>query len=127
MSNANSAKNGLFTFNIKFFILFIVIFLVEVFIAKYMHDRFIRPFGGDVLVVVLMYAFFRSFLRVDYKKIAIGVLLFSFLIETLQAFHYAARLGFADNRVMNIILGSSFSWYDMLAYFLGFLICLRIK
>ena len=32
---------------------------VEVVIACYVHDRFIRPYVGDVLVVVVVYCFVR--------------------------------------------------------------------
>lgn len=92
-----------------------------------MHDKIIRPFGGDVLVVVLIYAFVCSFLNINYKKIAFGVLLFSFLIEILQGFHYADLLGFEHNKTMRIILGTTFSYQDLICYFIEFLICWQIK
>lgn len=117
----------LFSFKPLYFLLWIFIFLVEVLIARYMHDRFIRPFGGDILIVVLIYAFVRSFLNVDYSKIAVGVLLFSFIIEILQAFNYADLLGFEHNNIMRTILGTTFSVSDLICYFIGFLTCLQIK
>ena len=39
----------------------LVIFLVEFLIARYVHDSFIRPYVGDVLVVILLYTFVRIF------------------------------------------------------------------
>ena len=64
-------KKPLFAFKPKYLLLCVFIFCIEVLIAKYMHDQVIRPFGGDVLVVVLIYAFIRSFLNINYKKISL--------------------------------------------------------
>lgn len=115
------------TFNLKFLFIFLAIFIVEVLIAKYLNDAYIRPFGGDVLVVVLIYAFLRIFLKTNYKTLALGVLSFSFIIEFLQALHYVNWLGLQDNKFWSIVLGTYFSVYDLLAYFVGYLICLWFK
>ncbi|MCZ4245273.1 DUF2809 domain-containing protein [Pedobacter punctiformis] len=115
------------TFSTKFLFIFLLILLVEILIGKYLNDAFIRPFGGDVLVVVLIYAFFRIFLKTNYKKLAFAVLIFSFGIEFLQAVNYVKWLGLEDNKLMSIVLGTSFSFYDLLAYFVGYLICLMFK
>ena len=115
------------TFNLKFLFIFIAIFIAEILIAKYLNDAFIRPFGGDVLVVVLIYAFLRIFLKTNYKTLALGVLSFSFIIEFLQALHYVNWLGLQDNKFWSIVLGTYFSVYDLLAYFVGYLICLWFK
>jgi len=115
------------TLNLKFLFVFLAIFLTEILIAKYLHDAFIRPFGGDVLVVVLIYAFFRIFLITNNKRLALGVLIFSFIIEFLQALHYVNWLGLQDNKFWSIVLGTYFSVYDLLAYFVGYLICLCFK
>lgn len=112
------------TFNSKFLIISLLILFIEILIGKYLNDPIIRPFGGDVLVVVLIYSFFRIFLITDYKKVALAVLIFSFVIEFLQAVHYVNWLGLEHNKLMSIILGTSFSVYDLLAYFVGYLICL---
>ncbi len=116
-----------FSFNFKFLLLFILIFIVEVLIAIYLHDPIIRPFGGDVLVVILVYAFVRSFLNTNYKKIAVGVLLFAFVVEISQAFHFVNLLGLEHNTILRVALGSTFSYYDLLAYVIGYLICLQLK
>ena len=115
------------TFNLKFFFIFLAIFIVELLIVKYLDDAYIRPFGGDVLVVVLMYAFFRIFLETNYKNLALGVLIFSFVIELLQATHYVNWLGLQGSKFWTIVLGTYFSVYDLLAYFVGYLICLLFK
>ena len=46
---------------IFYIISFLVIFCIEVLIALYVRDRFIRPYVGDMLVVVLVYSFVRIF------------------------------------------------------------------
>ncbi|PWS27441.1 DUF2809 domain-containing protein [Pedobacter yonginense] len=113
-----------FTFNTKFLLLFLVIFIIEILIAKYLHDDYIRPFGGDVLVVILIYAFLRTFLNTNFKMLALGVLIFSFIIEGLQAIHYVNWLGLQDDKFWSTVLGTYFSVFDLLAYFVGYLICL---
>ena len=107
-------------FNPKYFLLTILIFIVEVLIATILKDIFwLRAYFGDVLVVVLIYTFIQSFFEVDKTKTIIRVLIFSFVIEMLQYFHFAEILGFKDNRVAMIVLGNSFSWIDLLCYAIG--------
>jgi hypothetical protein len=109
-------------FQVKYLILTLILLAIEVFIALFAKDDFIRPFVGDLLVVILIYCFFRIFLEISYWKLAVGVFLFACLVELLQYFHYAERLGFGNNRVMKILLGTTFQWSDFLAYFCGFLV-----
>ena len=73
-------------FKLKYFILAAILFLIEVLIALFIHDNFIRPFVGDVLVVILIYCFIKSFLNSPVVITAIAVLLFAYLIEVLQYF-----------------------------------------
>ena len=108
--------------NLKYLFLTIIIFVIEVFIALFFKDKLIRPFVGDALVVILIYSFLRIFLKVNYLKIAVGVLLFAFLIETLQYFDYVRLLGVEDNRILSVALGRTFEWLDFAAYFAGFLL-----
>ena len=39
----------------------VILLLIEVLIAMYVHDAFVRPYIGDVLVVVVIYTFIRIF------------------------------------------------------------------
>lgn len=109
-----------FILNKKYIFLTIALFLTEVFIALFVNDQFIRPFVGDVLVVVLIYCFLRIFLNFSTWKIAIGVLMFAFVIETLQYFDFVKIIGFENNRIISTALGRTFSWFDILAYSVGF-------
>ncbi|MDI3319509.1 DUF2809 domain-containing protein [Pinibacter soli] len=98
----------LFKFNWIYFALTIALFATEVFIAKYVHDTIIRPYGGDFLVVILIYCFVKSFVDTPFLKTAIAVLLFSFLIETLQYLHFVDRIGLSNNKLARLVIGVSF-------------------
>lgn len=111
-------------FNLKYFLITIFVFIIEVLIATtFKNFVFLRSYFGDVLVVVLIYTFIQSFFEVDKIKTIIGVLIFSFAIEFLQYFHFAEVLGFKENKLAIIVLGNSFSWIDILCYTIG---CLAI-
>ena len=114
-------------FNRYYFILTISLFLTEILIAKYLDDKIIRPYGGDFLVVILIYCFIKSFFDTSIVKTSIGVLLFSFLIETLQYFDIASRLGLKNYKIARIVIGTSFSWTDIIAYVLGILTVVSLE
>jgi hypothetical protein len=67
----------------------------------------------------LIYCAVRTVLNASVWKVALGVLLFSFLIETLQYFHIVNRLGLENNVVARTVIGYGFEWVDILAYTLG--------
>ncbi|MEX8549147.1 MAG: DUF2809 domain-containing protein [Mucilaginibacter sp.] len=92
-----------------------------------MHDALIRPYGGDFLVVILLYCLIKSFSNLRVWTAAIGVLLFSYLVETLQFFHIVNLLGFEKSRIACIIIGTSFTWSDLVAYTLGILVVLAAE
>ncbi len=117
----------LFQFHKKYFLFALLLFLTEVFIAIYLHDAIIRPYGGDFLVVILIYCFVKSFLNAPVKITALVVLLFSYLIETLQYFHLVDLLGLGKSTIARIVIGTSFAWTDLLAYTLGILLVLIIE
>lgn len=109
------------TFRLRYFLVFLGIFVVEVLIAMFVHDDFVRPYLGDLLVVILIYAFARAFFEISVKAAAIGTLLFSFLVEFLQFLQIVDRLGLRGNKIARIVIGTSFSWEDLLMYVLGIL------
>jgi hypothetical protein len=115
-----------FRFDLKSFVIFLLIFLVEVVIALFVKDRFIRPYGGDILVVMLMYFFFKSFIQIRPLWLVIGVVAFAYLVEIGQYFQLVEVLGMQDNIVMRTVIGSSFSWGDMVCYTIGGIICYLI-
>ncbi len=114
-------------YNKAYFILFILLFITEVLIALFVHDEIVRPYVGDLLVVILLYCFVKSFLNLRVNITAISVLLFSYLIESLQYFQIVQLLGLGDSLLANVIIGNYFSWIDILAYTLGTLLIIAIE
>ena len=103
---------------IFYIISFIIIFCVEVLIALYVRDSFIRPYVGDVLVVVLVYSFVRIFLPTGIPRMPFHVFLFACFVEVLQYFQLVETLG-VTNPVARIVLGSTFDWKDIVCYGVG--------
>ena len=101
--------------------LFLLILVTEVAIAWFHFHRFIRGFLGDVLVIPLLYTLVRALTPFSWKKILLGVIGFAVLIETLQWFEIANRLGI-EHKIIRIVLGNTFDPWDLVAYFLGFLL-----
>lgn len=110
-------------FSLKYFLITILIFLVEVLIATVLKDQFfIRAYLGDVIVVMLLYTFVKSFLIVNDTKLILGIFAFSCLVEFAQFFNIAEKLGFQPGSLMYIVIGNSFSWIDIVCYGVGCLI-----
>ena len=115
------------TFNKNYFGLAVLIFIIEVLIALFVRDRFIRPYLGDVLVVILVYCFVKSFLPLPAFPVAIFVMAFSFTIEFLQYIHIVEKLGLKKSALAKTVIGTSFAWNDILAYIAGIVIILLVE
>lgn len=115
------------TFRPGYFLLALLFFVIEVIIALFIKDNFIRPYFGDFLVVIFIYCAVRAFIRSSPVKIATGVLVFALLIEVLQYFRIVDRLGLAGNRFAKTVIGYGFSWWDILAYTLGIITVLIVE
>ncbi len=98
---------------------FVFLLLTELVIFKSTNNGFIRFVFGDFLVVILIYSFIKSFLKIESKHIAIGVLLFAYGIELLQLINILDILNIQPNTFTKILLGSTFSFEDMIAYTFG--------
>lgn len=92
---------------------------VEVFIALYVHDQFIRPYVGDVLVVIVLYCFVRIWFPVGWKKLPLYIFLFAAGVEILQYFRLVELLGVERNTFLRILLGSVFDVKDIICYGVG--------
>lgn len=114
-------------FHKGYFIAFLLLLITEVFIALYVKDAIIRPYGGDFLVVIMVYCFLRALLNIKVLPAAIFTLLFAYVVEFGQKMNMLHWLGLEENRFARIVLGSAFEWGDMLAYTLGVLSVLLIE
>ncbi len=109
----------MFTYRRRYFIIAVVLFIIEILIALYVNDRFIRPYVGDFLVVIFLYCLISAFLNAPMLKIALGVLLFAYVVELMQYLDFIGNVGLKNSKLVNVVLGNQFAWIDMLAYTLG--------
>ena len=101
----------------------LLLLAVEVFIGLFVHDGFVRPFIGDVLVVILIYSFIRIFIPKKARLLPLYIFIFSVAVEVLQYLKIVEALGLQDNAFMSTIIGTSFDIRDILCYFVGCAIC----
>jgi len=101
-----------------YFCLFSLLTCVEILIALFVHDNFIRPYVGDIIIVMVIYCFIRIFEPKRIKLLPLFIFIFAFAVEVLQLFHIASLIGI-KNRVLKIIIGSNFDTADILCYLIG--------
>ncbi len=114
-------------FNRNYFILPVLILGVEILIALYANDTIVRPYIGDLLVVVFLYCLVKSFVDTPVVATAVSVLVFSYIVETLQYFNIITILGLQHSSIARVIIGTSFEWIDLLAYTAGITIVLFVE
>lgn len=97
---------------------------IEILIAAFAHDRFVRPYLGDVLAVMLVHFALRAMTPWQASTCAASALAIGVVIECAQGLHLLDRLGLAQVMLLRIVLGSSFEWLDLLAYLAGAVLAL---
>jgi len=117
----------MFTFNRNYFIIASIILVIEVIIALFLNDKFIRPYFGDVLVVILIYCGIMTFVNCSYWVVATIAILFSFTVETLQYFNIIDKFGLQNNKIAQAVIGTSFSWKDLVCYSTGIIVVIIIE
>jgi len=101
--------------NIKYLFAFFILLIVEIIIALFVNDAFVRPYLGDVLVVILMYCFIRGILK-PIKFLPLYLFIFASAVELAQYFRIVSILNLEDNKVISTILGTSYDTKDILCY-----------
>lgn len=104
---------------IVYILVTIFLLLAEVMIALFVHDTFIRPYVGDVLVVIVLYTFIRSWVPEGWKLLPLYVFLFAVLVEILQFFNITEVMGLSNSRFFSILIGGTFDWKDIICYGAG--------
>lgn len=92
---------------------------VEVCIALFINDSFIRPYVGDMLVTLLLCCLCRVIIPSKLRLLPLYVFTFAACVEIGQYFDLVALLGLADNRFLSVLMGRTFSWLDLLCYAVG--------
>lgn len=100
----------------------VLLLAVEVVIALFVHDNFIRPYIGDVLVVIVLYTFLRIWIPDRLRLLPLYIFLFAAGVEVLQYFQIVKLLGLEDNSFLRILVGSVFDVKDILCYAVGCLL-----
>lgn len=116
-----------FQFNKNYGLLTLLLFAIEILIALFVHDKIIRPYIGDVLVVILLYTAIKTFFNYSVLNTALFVFVFATLIEFLQLFHLVNRLGIENNAIAKVVLGSTFELTDILMYAAGLTIVIFVE
>ena len=98
--------------------LFLTMLVTEVLIALFIHDSFIRPYVGDVLVVAVVYLFLRIFIPEKYPWLPAAVFVFAAAVEFSQYLGLTDRLGIT-NPILRIALGSVYDTTDIVCYGIG--------
>lgn len=107
--------------------LFMAILLVEIGIALFVEDSFVRPYVGDMLVTVLLCCFCRIFFQKGFRLLPLVVFAFSALVEIGQYFDVVALLGLENNVLLSTVIGRTFSPSDLLCYAVGCLVFFAIE
>lgn len=84
-----------------------------------MRDRFVRPYLGDVLAVILVYAGLRAVLGVSVGQAVAAALVIAFAVELGQLIGILDMLGLRGNAVARVVLGAGFEVKDLIAYLAG--------
>lgn len=100
-------------------LVFFMILVTEICIALFVRDNFIRPYGGDLLVTVLLCCFVRIFFPSGIRLLPVWVFLFATAVEIGQYFDFVTLLGLGGSAFFRILMGSSFSWIDLICYGAG--------
>ncbi len=93
--------------------------LLEVGIALFVKDAVIRPYGGDVLVTVLIGCFVRIFIPDGVPALPVFVFLFAAGVEICQYFDIVSILHLDGIAFFRILIGQTFSVADILCYAAG--------
>ena len=102
-------------------------FLVEVAIAVgIIPGTFVRHSVGDVLVIPLLYFFLRGIRRSSVRVALVLSLAAGVIAEGLQYLRVGDALGLQRGSLLSIVLGSTFSWLDLLMYAIGGLLALSL-
>lgn len=98
---------------------FAVILIIEILIALFVRDSFIRPYGGDILVTILICCLMRMIFLDKIPLLPLWVFLFAVLVEVLQYFDIVSLLGLGDIKFFVVLIGNSFSFVDIICYAVG--------
>lgn len=99
-------------------ILFFILLIILILIAKYAHG-WLRFSFGDVLVMPALYYLVRIFTGKFHKTMPLMLFAFACLVELLQYFDICGILGIPQGSILRIIIGTTGMWSDVWCYAAG--------
>ena len=100
-------------------LMFVILLSMEICIALFVRDDFVRPYIGDVLVTVLLCCLCRVVMPKGVPALPIYVFVFAALVEAAQYVDVVKWLGWENNAILSLLIGRTFSWADILCYGVG--------
>lgn len=110
-----------------FGLLFLVTGVLVGYIAYYETPVFVRFYLGDVIIMVLMYAFVRMIAPYRFPALCLWLLIFAVVVEGLQYIQILKILGLSDVSWLNTWFGSVGDIKDVICYLAGTAICVVIE
>jgi hypothetical protein len=101
-----------------------MLLIVEVVIALWVHDEIIRPYIGDILVVILIYFVVHTVSSKNIRLLPMFIFIFAASVELFQYFKIVEILGLENNMFARVIIGSTFDIKDIICYGVGCLLLL---
>ena len=105
----------------------ITLLAIELAIALLLNDPIVRPYVGDALAVVLVYAGLRAVTRLPVVPATLIAFAIAVAIEFSQYLRLLAAIGLDHNRFARMILGSGFDPKDFVAYASGAVAVLLVE
>lgn len=103
------------------------LFTIEVLIALFVRDEFVRPYVGDVLAVAFVYAALRAVTPLGLIPALALTLAIALGVEIAQALNLLDAIGLRDNAVAHTVLGGVFDWADLAAYTAGAVLVIAVE
>ncbi|GAE89989.1 DUF2809 domain-containing protein [Acetivibrio straminisolvens] len=105
--------------NLPYLIAFLALLIIEIIIALFVRDAIIRPYVGDVLVIILLYTFIRGIFQKPLKYLPVFLFIFALAVEIAQYYQIARLLNLQSNKIVSTIIGSTYDIKDIVCYLLG--------
>lgn len=71
------------------------------------------------MVVCVIYTLIRVFIPNRFKMLPLWIFIFSTFVEFMQYINVISILGLENNVFFRTLIGTSFSWIDMICYLIG--------
>ena len=95
--------------------------VLEILIALFVRDAFVRPYGGDILVTILLCCLLRAAVPKKIPYLSVWVFLFAAAVECAQGLGIASLIP-EGWTIIRVVVGSSFSVWDIVCYAVGCLL-----